>query len=95
MERSQEGRIEELSKKVGGRFKLTALIQKQARGYYLGGRAFMPTVRNLDELFSHILDEIEEEEISLLIPVQVEEQEEDEDEDEEEGSAAEPEAAQE
>jgi len=60
--------VEELSRKVGGRFKLTALIQKQARNYYRGGRAFMPNVRNLDELFNYILDEIEEGKIGLLMP---------------------------
>jgi len=67
MKRSQEGRIEDLSKQVGGRFRLTTLIQKQARDYYLGGRAFMPSVRNLDELFSYILNEIEEGKISLVV----------------------------
>ena len=66
MKRSQEGRIEDLSRKVGGRFKLTALVQKQARDYYLGGRAFMPNVRNLDELFNYILDEVESDKIGLL-----------------------------
>ncbi len=68
MRRSQEGRVEELSKKTGGRFKLTTLIQKQARSYYQGGRAFMPTVRNLDELFNQILDEIEQDKIALRLP---------------------------
>jgi hypothetical protein len=67
MRRSQEGRVEELSRRLGGRFKLTTLIQKQARGYYLGGRAFMPDVRNLDELFAHILDQIDDGKISLQL----------------------------
>jgi len=67
MKQSQEGRIEDLSKQVGGRFRLTTLIQKQARDYYLGGRAFMPSVRNLDELFSYILNEIEQGKISLVV----------------------------
>lgn len=58
---------EDIINQVGGRFKLTALIQKQARGYYLGGRAFMPSVRNLDELFAYILDEIEDDKITLLV----------------------------
>jgi hypothetical protein len=65
MHRSQEGRVEELSRLVGGRFKLTTLIQKQAREYYRGGRAFMPSVRNMDELFNFILSEIEEGKIAL------------------------------
>ncbi len=68
MEKSEEGRVEELSRQVGGRFKLTVLVQKQAREYYRGGRAFMPNVRNLDELFNYILDEIEEGKISLTLP---------------------------
>jgi DNA-directed RNA polymerase subunit K/omega len=68
MERSEEGRVEELSRKVGGRFRLTTLIQKQARQYYAGGRTFMPTVRNFDDLFNYILDEIEEGKIDLLMP---------------------------
>jgi hypothetical protein len=68
MEKSEEGRVEELSRKVGGRFKLTAMVQKQAEEYYRGGRAFMPTVRNLDELFRKILDDIEEGRITLSLP---------------------------
>ena len=83
MERSEEGRVEELSKLVGGRFRLTTLIQKQAREYYMGGRAFMPSVRNLDELFRYILDEIEGGKIALLLPAE-EEAEESEDEETEE-----------
>jgi hypothetical protein len=67
MRQSQEGRVEELSRKLGGRFKLTTLVQKQARGYYLGGRAFMPDVRNLDELFGQILDEIDDDKIALQL----------------------------
>ncbi|MCK4283243.1 MAG: DNA-directed RNA polymerase subunit omega [Candidatus Brocadiae bacterium] len=68
MKRDGEDRVEDLSKKVGGRFKLTSLLQKQARDYYAGGRAFMPSVRNLDELFNYILDEIEEGKIALRLP---------------------------
>jgi len=65
MKRSEEGRVEELSKLVGGRFKLTVLIQKQAQEYYSAGRTFMPSVRNFDELFNYILDEIEDGTIHL------------------------------
>ena len=68
MKQSEEGRVEELSRLVGGRFKLTALIQKQAREYYAAGRTFMPSVRNFDELFNHILDEIEQGKITLELP---------------------------
>ena len=68
MKQSQEGRVEELSRLVGGRFKLTALIQKQAREYYAAGRAFMPSVRNFNELFNYILDEIEQGKIALELP---------------------------
>ncbi|MHC4480116.1 MAG: DNA-directed RNA polymerase subunit omega [Planctomycetota bacterium] len=75
MKRSEEGRVEELSKQVGGRFRLTTLIQKQAREYYMGGRAFMPSVRNFDELFNYILNEIEEGKIDLLLPGEDEEAE--------------------
>jgi DNA-directed RNA polymerase subunit K/omega len=71
--RSEEGRVEELSRAVGGRFKLTTLIQKQARQYYEGGRAFMPSVRNFDDLFNYILDEIEEGKIDLVLPGEMEE----------------------
>lgn len=71
--RSEEGRVEELSRAVGGRFKLTTLIQKQARQYYEGGRAFMPSVRNFDDLFNYILDEIEQGKIDLVLPGEMEE----------------------
>lgn len=64
---SEEGRVEELSKLVGGRFKLTVLIQKQAQEYYAAGRTFMPSVRNFDELFNYILDEIEDGKIELQL----------------------------
>ena len=72
MRRSEEGRVEELSRLVGGRFKLTVLIQKQARDYYAGGRAFMPSVRNFDELFNYILDEIQQGKIVLALPGETE-----------------------
>jgi hypothetical protein len=68
MKQSEEGRVEELSRLVGGRFRLTTLIQKQAREYYVGGRTFMPSVRNFDELFNYILDEIEQKKITLVLP---------------------------
>jgi len=68
MRQSEEGRVEELSRLVGGRFRLTALIQKQAREYYSAGRAFMPSVRNFDELFNYILDEVEQGKIALALP---------------------------
>jgi DNA-directed RNA polymerase subunit K/omega len=65
MATTEQNRVEQLSKMVGGRFKLTTLLQKQAREYYAGGRAFMPSVRNLDELFNYILDEIQAGKIGL------------------------------
>ena len=68
MAKSEEHRVEELSRKIGGRFKLTALVQKQARDYHLGGRAFMPNVRNIDELFNFILDQVENDQIRLRLP---------------------------
>lgn len=77
-EEAEEGRIEELSKLVGGRYKLTTLIQKQAVDYIKGGRAFMPSVRNMDELFRYILNEVEEGDISLELPGEVEEEAEEE-----------------
>ena len=64
-EKSQEQRVEELSKRLGGRFKLTSLIQKRMREFHMSGRAFMPNVRNLDELFDLVLDEISGEAIRL------------------------------
>jgi len=66
--RSQEQRVEELSRKVGGRFRLTSLIQKQMKDYHLAGRAFMPDVENVNELFSYILDQVEDGEIELRLP---------------------------
>lgn len=75
MERSQEGRVEELSAQVGGRFKLTALIQKQMREYVRGGGAFMPSVRNVHELVNYILDEIEGQQIQLRLPAEIKEEE--------------------
>ena len=69
--RSQEQRVEELSKKVGGRFKLTSLVQKQMREYHLAGRAFMPDVRNINELFEYILDQVENGEIELRLPEEI------------------------
>ncbi len=72
MRESEEGRIEELSHTLGGRYKLTTLVQKQAREYVRGGGAFMPSVRNLDELFRYILNEIEEGRIKLLLPGEIE-----------------------
>jgi DNA-directed RNA polymerase subunit K/omega len=74
MAKSEEGRVEDLSRQVGGRFRLTVLVQKQAREYYRGGRAFMPNVRNLDELFNVILDEVEGGKISLTPAGEVQEQ---------------------
>jgi len=68
MDRSQEQRVEELGKKAGGRFKLTALVQKRMRDYHMTGRAFMPRVRNLDELFELVLDQVEGGEIRLRLP---------------------------
>ncbi len=67
---SQEGRVEELSEKAGGRFKLTTLIQKQMRDYVRAGRTFMPDVKNVNELFNYILDEFEEGKIQLSLPEQ-------------------------
>lgn len=64
---SQEGRVEALSKKIGGRFKLTAIVQKQMREYVRGGRAFMPSVRNTHELVDLILDMIENDELDLTL----------------------------
>ena len=74
MRSSEEGRVEQLSKQVGGRFKLTTLVQKQARDYVRGGGAFMPKVRNLDELFRYILNEIAEGKIELELPDEIEEE---------------------
>ncbi|MFW5923192.1 MAG: DNA-directed RNA polymerase subunit omega [Planctomycetota bacterium] len=61
-------RIEDLSNKMGGRFKLTSLIQKRVREYHVTGRAFMPRVKNFHELFELVLDQIEQGEIRLRLP---------------------------
>jgi DNA-directed RNA polymerase subunit K/omega len=79
MPESEEHRIEQLSRMVGGRFKLATLLQKQAREYYAGGRAFMPSVRNLDELFNYILEEVQDGKITLVLR-ETEEEEEDKEE---------------
>ena len=65
---SPEQRVEELSKKVGGRFRRTALVEKRIREYHMSGRAFMPRVRNLQELFLLVLDQIENDELRLRPP---------------------------
>jgi hypothetical protein len=65
---SQEGRVEALSQQLGGRFKLTTLLQKQMREYVQGGSAFMPSVRNTDELVDLILDRIDSGELQLVLP---------------------------
>ena len=68
MDGSQEKRVEELTAKLKGRFRLTTLIQKQMREYHLGGRAFMPSVKNVNQLFDYILSQIEDNEIRLDLP---------------------------
>lgn len=68
MRGSAKARVDELSRRLGGRFRLTTLIEKQAEQYVRGGRAFMPSVRNLHELFGYILSEIDEGRIGLLLP---------------------------
>ena len=60
MAKSQEGRVEDIGRELGGRFKLTSLLQKQLREYVKGGRAFMPSVRNTHDLVSYILDLVAE-----------------------------------
>lgn len=61
-------RVEELSRELGGRFKLTSLVQKRVRDYHITGRAFMPKVKNLHELFELVLDQVENGEIQLQLP---------------------------
>ncbi len=68
MKAKRDQRVEDLSEMVGGRFKLTTLILKRMRQYYLGGRTFMPRVRNHDELLDIVLDQIERHEIALRPP---------------------------
>jgi len=68
MRKSKEQLVEELSSEVGGRYKLTVLVQKKMADYVKGGRTFMPEVRNLDELFFHVLQEVEEGRIQLEMP---------------------------
>lgn len=70
MQKRTGQRIEELSHDLGGRFKLTSLIQKRIRDYYVTGRAFMPKVDNLDELFELVLDQVEQGQIRLQLPEQ-------------------------
>jgi hypothetical protein len=61
-------KVEELSHMLGGRFRLTSLVQKRVRDYHMAGRAFMPRVKNLDELFELVLQQVEEGEIRLRLP---------------------------
>lgn len=72
---AEEEKVEMLSRKVGGRFRLTSLVQKQMAQYIKGGRTFMPDVRNLDELFRYVLDEIDEDKVRLKLPGEEEEPE--------------------
>lgn len=66
--KSKEQQVEELSEKLGGRFRLTVLVQKKMADYVKGGRTFMPDVKNMDELFQYVLGEIEEGRIGLKPP---------------------------
>ncbi len=68
MKASRDQRVEDLSELAGGRFRLTTLILKRMRQYYLGGRTFMPRVRSNDELLDMIFDQIEKQEIALRLP---------------------------
>lgn len=68
MRKSKEQLVEELSSQVGGRYKLTVLVQKKMADYVKGGRTFMPDVRNLDELFIHVLQEVQDGRIQLTMP---------------------------
>jgi len=68
MKRNQAQRIEDLSGRLGGRFRLTTLIIKRMREYYTGGRTFMPKLRSHEELFDFVLDQIERGDIVLKKP---------------------------
>jgi DNA-directed RNA polymerase subunit omega len=60
---SQEQRVEELSKKVGGRFKLTALIQRRWLELMRGARPLVdPTGKTPMEI---VIDEILQDKLSL------------------------------
>jgi len=67
MKESEEARVERLSSITGGRFKLTTLVQKRMREFHKMVRAFMPTVKNFDELFNLVLDEVEIEKMALVV----------------------------
>lgn len=68
MKETEEARVERISGIVGGRFRLTTLVQKRMRDFHKMGRAFMPTVRNFDELFNVVLDEVEQRKLELILP---------------------------
>ena len=75
MKETYPSRIERLSSELGGRFKLTVMIQKRFQEVLRGGRAFAPS-ENTDVLFQLILDEIEHGRLALADPGEIPEPEE-------------------
>ena len=61
-----DARLEKLSHQVGGRFKLTALVQRRMQELLSDEHPFGE--RNIDNLFDNVLREIEEGKISLELP---------------------------
>ena len=62
----EEARIEKLSRMVGGRFKLAALIQKRMQQLVHGSTGFGEPV--IDGIFRRVLAEIEEGQVTLKLP---------------------------
>lgn len=62
----EEARIEKLSKMVGGRFKLAALVQKRMKELVHSSTGFGEPV--VDGIFRRVLNEIEEGQIELHLP---------------------------
>lgn len=61
----EEARIEKLSKLVGGRFKLAALIQKRMKEIVYSSSGFGEPV--VEGIFRRVLNEIEEGQIELKL----------------------------
>ena len=73
MKETEEARVERISGMVGGRFRLTTMVEKRMKDFHKMGRAFMPTVRSFDELFNIVLDELESGKYELILRQQQQE----------------------
>lgn len=61
-----DARLERLTKVVGGRFRLTALVQKRMQEITTSAHAFGEP--NIDNMFERVLSEIESGRIKIELP---------------------------